>query len=329
MGCSDMSIFHELNHVKLNLSEFEEEPLSAFEQKRILKHVKKEISQRKHKKNWLRVGISIAAICILSVPLVFDKATIAGMPFVGEVIEKYINPNEDLNYSSYKTVVGETAENRFGKLTLNEVMMDDQRLFLSSTFEPAKNVHFDYQSHITPTVKINGKSYTIVKSQSIQLNDSMFTIYNDIELSQAIETENLQIQIVFDKLNFDKKIEQPWTYNVTVSQAQLLKEKKVHELNKTIELSNGDIVNINKVVSTPISTTVYYDLSKSKSENIYFNIQMESGAIEHFHSAYTSNKAGDLSYVRFDGLDLVDKPYFLTLSDFEGHSLYETPIPIN
>jgi hypothetical protein len=44
-----MSIFKDLNDVRLDLSEFEEVSLSKHEQKRILKKVKKEISSRKSK----------------------------------------------------------------------------------------------------------------------------------------------------------------------------------------------------------------------------------------------------------------------------------------
>ncbi len=77
-------------------------------------------------------------------------------------------------------------------------------------------------------------------------------------------------------------IEHPWTFDVNVSQAQLLKEKKVFELDKLITLNNGDAVTIQRVVTSPISTTVYYDLSDSQSEEIYFSIQSEDGQVGTF-----------------------------------------------
>ncbi|WP_445506877.1 DUF4179 domain-containing protein [Niallia sp. 03190] len=324
-----MSIYKELNNVNLDVSEFEAIPLSKNEQKRVLKQAKNKLSLRKPKKKWMRAGVATAAVCVLSLSLTINKETIASVPFIGEVIEKYINSNEDLNYSSYKTAIGETAENELGKLTLNEVMLDDRQLFLSSTFEPADNVDFDYQTSITPKVKINGKDYMFTTGgQSIEINNTMFTIYNDIDLKQDIDTEDVKIEISYDNWNFDKVIEQPWTFHVEVSQAKILAEKKTFEMNKPIKLSNGETVIIQKVVTTPISTTVYYDLSQSKSEDIYFNIQSEEGKEEGHRSGFTSNDVGAVSVVRFNGLSLKDNNYYLVPFDSNGNKLSEVSIPI-
>jgi hypothetical protein len=325
-----MSIFKELNDVNLDISEFDEIPLSEHEQKRIIKNVHNKIQPKRRKKKWLGAGFAAVAALVVVFALAIDKGTIANMPFVGETIEKYINENENLDYSSYKTAIGETAENELGKLTLNEVMMDDQHLFLSATFQPAENVEFDYQTHILPSVKVNGEDYTVTTGgQSIELNDGMFTIYNDIDLSQAIETDNVSIHISYDKWNFETAIEQPWTFDVEVSQAKLLAEKRVFEMNETITLNNGEIVTVEKVVTTPMSTTVYYDLSQSKSEDIYFDIQSEKNEKKVYPTtAFTSNEAGDVSTIRFEGLTLGDAKYFLIPRNSEDDLLSSNPIPI-
>lgn len=261
-----------------------------------------------------------------------DKGTIASMPFVGGVVEKYNYPNnENLDFSSYKTAIGETAENNLGKLTLNEVMLDDQQVVLSATFEPADGVKFDYQTFITPKVKINGQEFSVTTGgQSIELNDAMFTIYNDIDLSQVIETEDVHIQLSYETLRHSSQdpliIEQPWTFDVQVSQANLLSEKKVFEMNKLITLNNGEKVTIEKVVSTPISTTIYYDLSQSLSENIYFAIQSEDGVDQRFTTHHTS--LDQTSYGRFNGLTLTEKNYYLVARDSNHNPLSER-IPIN
>jgi hypothetical protein len=332
----EMSLLKDLNDVKLDISEFDKLPLSEYEQKRILKDVHNKIHPKKQKKKRLGLSVAIVAACMISFTLTIDKGIIAHMPFVGEPIEKYINQNENLNYSSYKTAIGETAENSLGKLTLNEVMLDDQRILLSATFEPADGVKFDYQTFIKPTVKVNGQEYTVTTGgQSIELNDSMFTIYNDIDLSEVITTEDVNIEVSYDTWRYhrddEKVIEQPRTFDVQMSQSNLLVEKKVFEMNETITLNNGEIVTIEKVVTTPMSTTVYYDLSKSKSESIYFDIQSEDGvqsAYEYPMTAFTSNDLGDVSVIRFDGLTLGDTKYFLVARN-SNHELLSNPIPIN
>ena len=331
-----MSLFKDLNDVKLDLSEFDEISLSEYEQKRVLKNIHNKIHPKKPKKKWFGAIIAVVAACVLSFTLTIDKGIFANIPFVGEPIEKYINQNEELDYSSYKTAIGETAENPLGKLTLNEVMLDDRRILLSATFEPADSVKFDYQTFIKPTVTVNGQEYTVTTGgQSIELNDSMFTIYNDIDLSEAIKTDNVNIEISYDTWRYhrddEKVIEQPWTFDVQVSQSELLAEKKVLEMNKTFTLNTGEIVTIDKVVSTPMSTAVYYDLSQSKSENIYFDIQSEDevqSGYEYPITAFTSNDLGDVSVIRFDGLILGNSKYYLVARN-SNRELLSNPIPIN
>jgi hypothetical protein len=284
--------------------------------------------------NWLGVSVVVAAACVLSLSLTMDKGTIASMPFVSGIVEKYMYPNENIDFSSYKTAIGETAENARGKLTLNEVMLDDQQVVLSATFEPADGVKFDYQTFIGPKVKINGEDFSVVTGgESIELNDAMYTIYNDIELSKVIDTENVHIEISYEtwrhSMEESEIIEQPWTFDVQVSQEKLLAEKKVFELNNLFTLTNGEKVRIEKVVSTPISTTIYYDLSQSKSEDIRFAIQSNE-ELNTFTSIFNSNDVGEVSYARFNGLSLQEtKKYFLVAFDSDDNQLINTPIPIN
>jgi hypothetical protein len=330
----EMSIFKELNDVRLDISEFDELPLSESEQKRILKNVQTKIHPRKQKQKWLGIGAAVVAACTLSLALTFDKGTIANMPFVSEPIEKYINEIDIPDYSAYKTTIGEMKENSIGKLTLNEVMIDHQKLLLSATFEPADGVKFDYQTFIKPTIKVNGREYEVTTGgQSIELNESMFTIYNDINFSEEITSDEVNIEISYDSMRYhledEQIIKQPWKFDVKVSQAKLLAEKKVYEMDQTITLNNGELVTIDKVVTTPISTTIYYDLSQSSSENIYFNIQTEDGKQKESHmSAFTSNKSGDVSVIRFNGLTMTDTKIFLIARNSEN-KLLSSPIPIN
>lgn len=323
-----MSVYKDLNNVKMDVNEFEYVPLNQMEQRRILKKIRKKLSFKTRRIKWIKVSIAAVAVVVLGFSFLVDRGTIASMPFVGGIIEDYNYPGENLDFSSYKTPIGETAENALGKLTLNEVMFDDRQVVLSATFEPAEGVDFDYQTTIQPKVKINGEDYAVTTgSQSIELNSSMFTIYNDIDLSQSVETEIVNLEISYD-LWEREKVEQPWTFHVEVSQAQMLKERKIVDLNQTVELTTGDHVTIQKVVSTPISTTIYYDLSQSEREDIRFAIQSEKELDIH-STSYNSNEVGEVSYARFNGVNLHESTdYFLVAFDWEDQPLIQAPIPI-
>lgn len=109
-----MLVYKELNEVKMGLEDLQEIPLTASEEGRILKHAKDRIHLKKRNKKWLSIGLAAAAVCLLSLSLTMEKGTIAGIPFIGESIEKYLNQNEPADYTSYKTAIGETAENELG-----------------------------------------------------------------------------------------------------------------------------------------------------------------------------------------------------------------------
>ncbi|CEG28807.1 DUF4179 domain-containing protein [Bacillus sp. B-jedd] len=318
-----MAIYNELNDVKIDLSEFEETQLSKLEKKKVLKRVKRDISPKRPGRKWRTIS-ACAAVAMLGIILTVDKGTVANMPFIGEKIEKHMNENKQLDYSSYKTEIGSTAENGLGKLTLNEVIVDDQRIILSSTFEPASNVDADYQTAITPTVKVNGQDATeITGGQTIELNNEMFTVFNDIELGKEIATEDVEIEIRYERWN-RTAIDQPWAFKVKVNQSQMLKERKVIELNKQLTLSNDETIMLQKVVTTPMSTTVYYDLTRSSREDIRVSIHSQKGAVAEHGSSFQSTDTGDISYTRFNE-SLKSGEYFLMVHDSEGNELDKVP----
>lgn len=314
-----MAIYNELNDVEIDLSEFEETKLSKLEKKRVLKRVKRDITPKRPGRKWSAIS-ACAAVAMLGIILTVDKGTVANMPFIGEKIEKYLNENKQLDYSSYKTEIGSTAENGLGMMTLNEVVVDDQRIIVSSTFEPASNVDVDYQTAITPTVKVNGQDATeITGGQTIELNNKMFTIFNDIELGEEMTTEDVEIEIRYERWNHTA-IDQPWAFKVKVNQSQLLKERKVIKLNKELTRNNDETITLQKVVATPMSTTVYYDLTRSSSENISVSIHSQDGAVAEHGTSFQSTDTGDVSYTRFNE-SLESGEYFLMVHDSEGNEL--------
>ncbi len=322
-----MCIYKELNDIQLDITEFEEIPLTKLEEKHWGKRVKNKLRKNKQSKKWF--GVAAACMLMISITAPLGQSSLANTPFIAGLIEKYLDEQQPRDYSPYKTAIGKTAENKYGKLTLNEVIVDDNQLLISSTFEPAKGVEFDYQTYLIPQVRINGRDFSSIKdAQSIEVNDSMYTIYGGVELSEMPQTDELQIEITYNTFNRDTVIEQPWIFDIEVSQAQLMKEKQTFDLNETIVLSDGNKVNVKKVVSTPISTTIYYDVTQSTNEDIYFKIESESGKTYIFKEAFASNKEGDISFSRFDGINVSVGKYSLVPYSGKENDVIGPSIPI-
>ncbi|MFJ7949970.1 DUF4179 domain-containing protein [Lysinibacillus sp. NPDC096418] len=257
-------------------------------------------TRKKLKKRWFFV-----AVCILIV----SGALITKPPFV----EGFFGEKAVINFDDYKTEVGHTTENNFGKLTLNEVIVDDNQLLLNATFVPENGIDFDYQIFFFPQVLVNGQDYTVRnRGQSIEQRENKYTIYSSIQVSELPKDHTLTLDISYNKWNLEQPIDQPWDFQVDASQKNVQADKKIISINETITLTNGNEVKVTEVVSTPISTTIYYQLGEDVSETVSFKIKSASGKSWIWNSGFTMGDEQDaLLANRFDALYLTEDKYFL------------------
>ncbi|CAM4369276.1 hypothetical protein FHS16_002865 [Paenibacillus endophyticus] len=332
-----MSIYTELNDSTIDVSEYEEMPLTDHQKKKWRNRVVKKIRNRKQQ---FRKYTGIAALFILAagISLSMDRVTFADIPFVGAKIEGFLARNAHTDYTPFKTQVGQAAENAFGKWTLNEVLVDNGQLIISSTFEPAKGVKFHYKMHPQPTILMNGYALTRGSlQQSIKVNDAMFTIYNKMELQEIPVGETIQFHITFDNLDNNiisegVPVDQPWVFDIQVPTEQLAATRQTIPLNQELSLGNGHFIRLKQMELSPISTILYYDWSE-QANHIAFKLVAESGT-EILPSEATI--ASDGSYNRFPPIDLKSEHYYLVPfeSSVNPHAdnpgeIPEQRIPIN
>lgn len=294
-----MGIYKELNEIEIDLGEFEEATFTKLEKKRVQKRVKKKLKLVKPNK-----GVGVAASALVIGLLVMNHQTIANMPFIAALLEDW-GGTEKADWSSYKTVIGETRTTEMGDLTLNEVIVDYDKIMISATFEKNEATAFSYRHQFFPTIIINGEKVERGGSaaQSIEQNSSMYTIYNEVTLAEPVEATDFDIQIIYDEMHTPQTktlegetLEQPWVFDIKASQLTVQNETTVHDLHQTIQLQNGDKLVIDRIVTTPISTTIFYSgLSSDRSPNI--NLFDAEGNRYHWNSAYGDDDGtGEIHY---------------------------------
>lgn len=229
------------------------------------------------------------------------------------VIVYYFLFKKDLNFEAYKTVIDKTAENSLGHLTLNEIIIDDNQILLNATFKPVKGLNFDYRTFFFPQVLVNGKEFTVRNGgQTIQQSDKTYTIYSSVKLSELPDDKILNLDIRYNDWNGEKKIDAPWEFQVEASQEQLQEDRKVFPVEKKVKLLDGQEITIEEVVSTPISTTIYFHSEKSLlNEALHFKIKSAAGESWPFNVAYPLNEEYTKWGVRLDALYLTGKSYEL------------------
>ncbi|WP_369436191.1 DUF4179 domain-containing protein [Lysinibacillus fusiformis] len=260
-------------------------------------------------KKWFLIALSI---------LVVSSVIIVNLSFVAS----FFNTSHEPDFSTYKTTVGQTIENNFGRFTLNEVMVDNNQILLNASFEPVEDLDFDYQIFFFPQVLVNGQDYTVRNGgQTIKQTESNYTIYNSVKMRDLPQNETLKLDIRYNDWNWEKPIDQPWGFKIDASQKQLLKDRIIIPVNKTMSLSDGQVIKVEKVVSTPISTTIYFQSTQSLYESISFKILNDSGKTWRYDSSYTLNEEHTMWGMRFDALYVKEKKYQLIPVDAQDKEL--------
>ncbi|WP_107840448.1 hypothetical protein [Metasolibacillus meyeri] len=324
-----MSIYQQLNEVKIDLMEFEQQPLSSLEKKRIQKKVVKKL---KLKKRGNPFGIGAATAVLAIGLLAANHETIANMPFVAGLLEGWNNNRENENWTQYKNIIATTSTTEMGDLTLNEVIINYDRILVSATLQKSAETKFSYRHHLHPTLYIDGQivEKADASSQSIEQNSEMFMIYNEFKLQKPIEDENISIQLVYETLStpankesapFGEKLEQPWTFDFTASQLAVQQETVVLNVNQSISLANGDSLMIERIVTTPISTTVYYH---GADANIV--LYDENGQSYYWQSGYRDDDGK--GYQHFASASFVNRDLYLQVLSDEEPVSEKIKIPI-
>ena len=314
-----MSVYKDFNEIEMDLTEFEDQYLTKGECKQIKHRALKKLPQKKRR----YLGSSVAAAAVLAISLVaFNQQSIANIPFVAGLLENWNQPNE-VDWTPYKNTIGQTMSTEFGDLTLNEIIVDYDKLLVSATLELAEDSTFSYRHQLVPSIIMNGQKVEKVRNstQSIEQNNDMYLVYNEIQLEGPIKDELMSIQLSYDRMltpsgepAFGESIAEPWIFDVTAAQLAVQEETVVKKLNQQVALPNGQSVVIDSIVTTPISTTVYfsgYDLD----ENSQMALVNEAGTVYSWQSQTVEDDGTGV--LNFSGATFVDQPIYLELYEYD------------
>jgi hypothetical protein len=256
-----------LNDVKVDLSEYLDEELNHIEKQQMKNNVKKIISKDKHyNRGNKHYNIKkIAAVSLASISLV----GILNAGAITKPIEKLFSKNPVQNFANYNntkaiqytTVVEKQVTNKGITIALNEVIFDYKNILVTYTISGANNENGSLSA--TPKVFINGKEVRRKSfSGSYSDKDKNLKIFIFEPREQITEAGMFDVKVVFggiDDFKQDKIIEEGnWEFNFKASNNAIVGATKEFNIKKDIKLSSGTIICIDKVIVTPISTTVEF-----------------------------------------------------------------------
>ncbi|MDO3411521.1 DUF4179 domain-containing protein [Saccharibacillus sp. CPCC 101409] len=355
-----MSVYDELNGLKIDLAEYGEEELSEVERQRWERRVrakvradgetasprskrragKRPVSGKSRRSRWL-IPAAAALLLTIGATLPAGQEALARLPFVAGLLERFAGQGENVDYSAYKDQIGESAENEYGKLTLNEIIVDTDRLLIGTTLEPAQGKDMGDVVYLNARVTLNGRSDLQLHGGSggADKQNGRYIVYENIPFSEIPAGEKLRITLKYDSIlkpGQDGKLiglSKPWIFDIETSRAALLAKIDSIEVNRKIDLINGQQIEIEKVISSPISTLVYYRTTKmedigSKWHMYGFRLVSESGEEFPMWESFGSMNEMKPSYARYAPVDLRQGHYSLIPEDGTNGKKLGEAVPI-
>lgn len=294
-------LFKKFNDEKVDFEEFEEHPLSTIEKKSIKKRITKKL--RKRSGIPVKTLSAVASLALFSMIAVNTQFAFADIPIIGKKLEAFVYSQAG-TLTDYKTIIGDSVEKNGVKVTLNEVILDEGQLLISSTFHTklaGTDLAYNWFSDID--IYIDGQKIQRGGGGGPQkITESHIHYFWAADIGQMDLQKEKSIRIVFNDLersNSEKIIKGKWSFNFKASGKNLMANTKKVPINQRFTLDNGQSVEVEKLILTPVTSKIIYKMSNVQ-DDVYFRIEDEHGKeIQEIGGQYS----GDENYNRFAAIE--------------------------
>lgn len=284
-----MSIFKELNDVRLDVSEFEEMPLSAMERKRILKKVHNKISSkdamRKKKNYFLIAAASFIVISSFTFSLTFP-ALATKVPIISNIFELFGNDQNYVfeEYEKHSTDIGVTQESNGVSITATNAVYDGENITIAYTIKSEQDLGERPILEGKMMVEEFGDryKYTGYAENYIveKINDHEYAVIYIYQLLEGSKPDALHVtwtgDSVFNLNNVQQETLGSWSFQFSLDMLNN-KTRKYAPSDFSVE-DKGIVVELTKITQTPISSTIY--LSELVDERVVSQEEEEMRSVQ-------------------------------------------------
>lgn len=315
-------IFNTFNRVEIDLKEYDNTSLSNNEIEKIKNRVSQKLNKKKrfnYKGLVAAIGVSIVVISIFNNDIVS-----AHIGKFSDSFKEFFNISESKDYTDYTTAIGETVIDNNISVMLEEVIIDNNQLIISSIvdYSNVKDINndriFDGVEDYTvfQNINLNGKEYRDNHSIVSQIHENKAKYITFINIDNVVSNAFLNCIISYEFYPIDseqsdamnsylgKKVEGSWDFRINMNSSNIsdtVKKISISE-NNQLEFKNGDLLTINEVVRSDISIKVYYDLETYKDYYSTAPIKILDSNKNYLYPIYYNN-----SYAHFLIKDNLEK----------------------
>lgn len=283
-----MSIFKELNDVKLNISEFEEMPLTAMERNRIQQKVFKKIATKntmKPKKQYFLIAVaSLIIISSFTLSATFP-ALATKVPIINNIFALFGNDEHYVfeEYDNHSTDIGVTRESNGISITTTNAVYDGENITIAYTITSERDLGERpvlkgklMVEEFGDRYKDNGyfENYIVEK-----INDREYAVIYIYQLLKGSKPDTLHVTWTGDSVlnlnNAHQATSGIWSFQFSLD--KLENTTKKYTASDVSTEDKGIVVGVTKITQTPVSSTIY--LSELVDERVVSHEEKELRAV--------------------------------------------------
>lgn len=307
------SIYNILNDVETELSEYEIVEMTKTEKEIVKRNLKQVLKNKSNYKKYASIAAGIV-VCIGLIGISFDGSVYAGIKNIASDIASYLGIENNLE--DYKMIVGQSVTDKGITVTLNEVLVDNDQIIVSSTATSDIITSDIGIFSMDGIVKINGKEMVYGSSGSSKILDKytsqtvMSYHINKIDLK-----EDLDIKITFDSVFLEgKEIKGKWSFQFKASGEELAAHTIEIPVTNSFELPSNCKIKLKKYTNNVIGPKIYFDIEGDIEYNVELRGKDDIGNPVIFYISHINNGDGvfELETIDNGNLDETASKLFLT-----------------
>ena len=256
------------NHLDTNLEDYQKEYLTDLEERKLLNQIRKtkNITMKKHSKKYVAAIVCITLLSIFGVTVNMNSAVYAAAKNIAWQIGEFLGIEQSLQ--DYTTVLGTSREDKGYTITLNEVILDDNQLVVSSSIQSDTKMS-EMGVIDSANIYVNGKRVSSASGGSSQKTDE-YTQESVINYElEGVDTQGkLDIEILYNSLHKGEEvIKGDWDFRFQADGAKLEADTKHVDLEEPFILPNGSKVIFTEFTSNNLGQKIYFQFDNWNYKN--------------------------------------------------------------
>lgn len=268
------SIYEMFNDSNIDLNFEEVETFNDIEKQNIKRNFKKKVKNNKSNKKF-KIAMVMGLLIVTGLfGTNMGKTVLAEINIVSVDIASKLGINKNLD--EYKTVIDKSVTKNGITIKLNEVILNENELIVSTTLKSQDKKMDESDMHSFAELYINGKQikstasgsgkkvdeYTMEEVISYRLDDD--SISGDIDVK--IKYRNVLLK--------GNEISGPWTFEFKTNGDDLAIDTNKIKLAYNFKLDDMSQVNLKEYTSNNIGEKIYYTKTKSKN-NVNYDLMLK------------------------------------------------------